>query len=74
MVEVPSVALGVPVYSTFAGRMGGVDEELVRSGRLRVLGDPSEIELVKRGGEVGPRDRRDPDLLVRAILEVAGQE
>ncbi|MFM8518958.1 MAG: DUF354 domain-containing protein [Solirubrobacterales bacterium] len=69
-----AVALGVPVYSTFAGRMGGVDEELVRSGRLRVLGDPSEIELVKRGGEVGPRDRRDPDLLVRAILEVAGQE
>ncbi|MFZ9669211.1 MAG: DUF354 domain-containing protein [Solirubrobacterales bacterium] len=69
-----AVALGVPVYSTFAGRMGGVDEELIRSGRLRVLGDPSEIELVKRSGEVGPRHRRDPDLLLEAILGATGPE
>lgn len=68
-----AVALGVPVYSTFAGRMGGVDEDLVRSGRLRMLEDPSSIELVKREAAAGPRDPRDVDVLVDAILEAPGE-
>ncbi|HEV2713182.1 MAG TPA: DUF354 domain-containing protein, partial [Gaiellaceae bacterium] len=29
-----AAALGVPVYTTFGGRLGGVDEELIRQGRL----------------------------------------
>ena len=32
-----AVALGVPVYTTFQGRMGGVDEKLLREGKLRRL-------------------------------------
>ena len=32
-----AVALGVPVYTTFAGRLGAVDSALVNEGRLRVL-------------------------------------
>ena len=32
-----AVALGVPVYTVFAGRLGGVDEQLIRDGRLSVL-------------------------------------
>ena len=32
-----AVVLGTPVYTTFAGRLGGVDEQLVREGRLRRL-------------------------------------
>ncbi len=35
-----AVALGVPVYTTFAGRIGGVDERLMRDGRLVLLTDP----------------------------------
>src|SRR5204863_6838812 len=35
-----AVALGVPVYTTYGGRLGGVDEELIRQGRLRPLTDP----------------------------------
>ncbi len=35
-----AVALGTPVYTTFSGRMGGVDEALIRAGRLRPLTDP----------------------------------
>ena len=31
-----AVALGVPVYTTFAGRLGAVDAALVEEGRLRV--------------------------------------
>ena len=32
-----AVALGVPVYTTFAGRLGAVDEMLIAEGRLGVL-------------------------------------
>jgi predicted glycosyltransferase len=58
-----AAALGVPVYTTFAGRLGGVDEWLIREGRLRPLREPAELELVKR--EHGPeRVRRDPKLML----------
>ena len=40
-----AVALGVPVYTTFGGRLGGVDEELIRDGRLVPLTDPHALEL-----------------------------
>jgi uncharacterized protein len=64
-----AVALGVPVYTTFAGRLGGVDEALIREGRLRPLTDPRALELVKRGGE-GRRVRRDPADLLQLLLPV----
>jgi predicted glycosyltransferase len=58
-----AVALGVPVYTTYGGRLGGVDEMLIREGRLIPLSDPRALELLKREGE-GERMRRDPaDLL-----------
>ncbi len=62
-----AVALGTPVYTTYGGRLGGVDEMLIRTKRLRPLTDPRAIELVKRG-EHDPTERRDPDLLVDLIL------
>ena len=43
-----AVALGVPVYTEFAGRLGGVDEQLIRDGRLRVLTDPDAIDVERR--------------------------
>src|SRR4051794_21739961 len=42
-----AVALGTPVYTTYGGRLGGVDEALIRAGRLRPLTDPRAIELRK---------------------------
>jgi len=63
-----AVALGTPVYTTFAGRMGGVDEKLIADGRLRVLGDADDFELVKRSEVAGPREPRDPQILVDGIL------
>jgi uncharacterized protein len=62
-----AVALGVPVYTTFGGRLGGVDEALIREGRLTRLTDPSEVELVKRHGDAG-RVRRDPQLMLDLLL------
>ena len=42
-----AVALGVPVYTTYGGRMGGVDEALIRSGRLRPLTEPRRNRAAK---------------------------
>ena len=63
-----AVALGTPVYTTYGGRLGGVDEALIRSGRLRPLTDPRAIDLRKRSGD-GRATTRDPNLLVDVILE-----
>jgi uncharacterized protein len=68
-----AVALGVPVYTTYGGRMGGVDEALIRSGRLRPLTSPGAIELRKRETNDG-RTRRDPGLLVDLVLGTLGLE
>jgi hypothetical protein len=68
-----AAALGTPVYTTYGGRLGGVDEALIRSGRLRPLTDPRAIELVKRTAEATPT-RRDPGLLVETILGTVGAD
>jgi uncharacterized protein len=63
-----AAALGTPVYSTFAGRVGGVDEALISAGRLQVLDDPSAIVLSKKSSRADQRDSRDPSVLVEGIL------
>lgn len=68
-----AVALGTPVYTTYGGRLGGVDEALIRSNRLRPLTDPRALELVKKSGD-GERLRRDPSLLVDLMLGAAQPE
>ncbi len=66
-----AVALGTPVYTTFAGRLGAVDENLIAEGRLRKLDDPATIEVENRRREPPERVRRDPaaftDLLLAPI-------
>jgi predicted glycosyltransferase len=68
-----AVALGTPVYTTYGGRLGGVDEELIRSNRLRPLTDPRALELEKKSGQ-GQRVRRDPGLIVDVMLGTAAPE
>ena len=63
-----AAALGVPVYTTYGGRLGGVDEELIRQGRLRPLTDPRALELTKRAGGTAQRVRRDPAELLALLL------
>jgi predicted glycosyltransferase len=63
-----AAALGTPVYTTFAGRLGGVDESLIRSGRLRPLTDPEALELRKQAPGTRQHVRRDPGLLVDLVL------
>jgi predicted glycosyltransferase len=63
-----AAALGVPVYTTYGGRLGGVDEELIREGRLKPLTDPRALELTKRDPASAARIRRDPAEMLRLLL------
>jgi predicted glycosyltransferase len=63
-----AAALGVPVYTTYGGRLGGVDEALIREGRLVPLTDPRALELSKRSQGHDVRVRRDPRLLLDLLL------
>ncbi|HLM86196.1 MAG TPA: DUF354 domain-containing protein [Solirubrobacteraceae bacterium] len=71
-----AVALGTPVYTTFQGRLGAVDELLIEEGRLRMLTSAYELDLHVRTpcGGAGDRAarvervRRDPSVLVELLL------
>lgn len=70
-----AVALGTPVFTTFDGKPGAVDDALIADGRLRRLEDPEQVDLVKRdrSGTDGPsRIRRDPAILTDLLLSAAG--
>ena len=66
-----AVALGTPVFTTFEGRLGAVDERLLAEGRLRRLEDPDAIDIVKRTATTRERIRRDPRDLARMLLSAA---
>jgi len=63
-----AAALGIPVYTTYGGRLGGVDEELIREGRLKPLTDPRALDLRKRDSAAGERVRRDPASMLELLL------
>ncbi|MHB8235289.1 MAG: DUF354 domain-containing protein [Solirubrobacteraceae bacterium] len=64
-----AVALGVPVFTTFEGRPGAVDERLIAEGRLRRLSSDAELELAAPGaGPAQARVRRDPRRLMDLLL------
>jgi predicted glycosyltransferase len=65
-----AAALGVPVYTTYGGQIGGVDEMLIREGRLRPLTDPRALDLRKRDG-TSDRVRRDPRFLLDLLLSAS---
>ena len=63
-----AVVLGTPVYTTFAGRLGGVDERLVGEGRLRPLESAADLVLERKPAALAERRRRDPDHLLALAL------
>jgi predicted glycosyltransferase len=66
-----AVALGTPVFTTFEGKLGAVDEALLREGRLRKLDDPGQIAVGRRSTNRGLRVRRDPRELVKLLLSAS---
>ncbi len=73
-----AVALGTPVWTTFEGRLGAVDERLIAEGRLRRLERPEDVTVTRRdrSGPAPARIRRDPaaftDLLVDGLARPRG--
>ena len=67
-----AVALGTPVWTTFEGRPGAVDDALIADGRLRRLARAEDVELVKRPPDHAPRRRRDPAVLADLLLSPVG--
>jgi predicted glycosyltransferase len=63
-----AVALGVPVYTIFSGRMGAVDEALIAAGRLRRLEAPEALEVSKRSGGTGAVEPRDASALLDGVI------
>jgi uncharacterized protein len=63
-----AVALNTPVFTTFEGRLGAVDEALLREGRMHKLEDPDQIQVERRPANGGLRVRRDPRELVTMLL------
>ena len=67
-----AVALGTPVWTTFEGRLGAVDERLIAEGRLRRLRGPGRARAASarsRARADATRVRRDPRVLVDAVAE-----
>jgi predicted glycosyltransferase len=68
-----AVALGTPVWTTFQGRLGAVDERLIAERRLKVLERAEDVVLAKRPSRErdAERVRRDPALLAALLLRPA---
>jgi predicted glycosyltransferase len=64
-----AVALGTPVWTTFQGRLGAVDERLIADGRLLLLERAEDVVLEKRpaDGRSTDRIRRDPAVLAELL-------
>ena len=64
-----AVALGTPVFTTFAGRMGGVDEALIADGPPAGARRPGRrSSCASARPPVGVLNPRDPELLVEGVL------
>ena len=64
-----AVALGTPVWTTFQGRLGAVDERLIADGRLKILDRAEDVVLGKRAHAARAEDRirRDPAVLASLL-------
>ncbi len=67
-----AVALGTPVWTTFEGRLGAVDEALIAAGRLRRLTRADDVALEKRMTANFERTRRDPAVIADRLLSPIG--
>ena len=66
-----AVALGTPVWTTFEGRLGAVDEALIADGRLKRLTSADEVVFERRtaGAPTTPRVRRDPGVFTDLFVK-----
>ena len=63
-----AVALGVPAFTPFAGRLGAVDRRLIAEGRLHRIERADQVASSNRAIAAAAPPLRDPDVLLDAIL------
>ena len=68
-----AAVLGVPTWTTFAGRLGAVDRQLVEEGRLRVLERADDLIVERRQREWHP-PHAIADAVVDEILRTGAPE
>jgi len=72
-----AAVLGVPVFSIFQGKLGGVDRHLIERGRLKMIktiDDIHKIKVQKRGKPESPPLRRNHELinyLISSVMEIS---
>jgi dTDP-4-amino-4,6-dideoxygalactose transaminase/predicted glycosyltransferase len=70
-----AAALGVPVYSTFRGKIGAVDQYLSQTGRLVLLESPDDVRervtLVRRNRPSRP-GKRTSATLINIVEQIVG--
>jgi predicted glycosyltransferase len=66
-----AAALGTPVWTTFAGRIGAIDQKLVAEGRLRILGSVDELRIQPKPPAPATKTR-DPSLLLDLMSTALG--
>ena len=62
-----AVVLGTPVYTTFAGPLGGVDERLLRDGRMRRLQRATDVRIERKPLAQAPRQPPRPGWTLVAL-------
>jgi uncharacterized protein len=69
-----AVALGTPVWTTFEGRLGAVDERLIADGRMLRLERAEDVRLERRAthDSAAQRIRRNPEVLTDLLLAPVG--
>jgi hypothetical protein len=70
-----AAAMGVPAYSTFAGKPGAVDDRLSRDGILTLIPNPEDADKLKLEKRDGTREVQAPDVLgffVEQFVRIAG--
>jgi uncharacterized protein len=67
-----AVALGTPVWTTFAGTMGAIDEGLIAAGRLSELTAADRLPLEKKAA-AAEAEQRDPELMLDLMLSALGE-
>jgi uncharacterized protein len=67
-----SAVLGTPAYTVFAGKLGAVDAELIRQGRMHDLRDPGQsVDFVKKAGSPdAPPPRCGRQILARILASL----
>ena len=68
-----AVALGTPVYMTYAARLGGVDEALGARGSAATAREPRAMDLSSSPDRSEKRVRRDPAVLARPCSKPSGR-